>query len=784
MSNNPVNAFLEYVQQKRECTPPQIYFALAGTSHAPIFTATVKTTHVTRGEFKATGTGPAKAIAKQRAFSVLCSLLLPKTQDVPLRPVGNADILKATGPQFSGSRHNFVPTIRSPDPQRITRGDDIATLIRNFQLVADPTSIVLNQPADGALTYELYDAFCVAALDTHIRWTCCSCGVANKHPIADPDRSICILCHNDVRSHIATQLDYIGAGDDNSPYWMPRFGTAAEEIMQQAHRAMQKNDRRRARSAKVQAARQAAKAAAVVTKAVVKAETKAPRKKKAPRQARPKAAATKIVATRAEEPALKQVLKALMLPEAAGDVRFPTGWNALPTTLLKPFKRIPAPFVPDGTTTSNPQELPNTEMMAFITRDPLHAFIYYEPNVQNQKMIYTVKGCAAQNGGHSGPPSSSWRITSNGAVGTTKTFLHTPYALGDATGWNPHGDTFYAFSLGKQPGRYFDMPPGGEISLNVTASGGVGQLTFGLDRWNPDGSIDADIVLDSNLIDNGATVISLVCPTRGKYCTWFRHTSGDPASYDTLDINLMRLAGGNLSATKFAGLWAHLPLPNLPAIIGSMPAIAIRGASMRYGNTDAVLYRGGRITWAQVPPGRHWEEFVYPENGNSPPATNSKYGFGALDSYEDTKSRIADKGSYAWLKPSGDSDWVFKTDWVLDGGILMDAFTPMDRDSGFLAFGITGDQSALNGFFEIKYYCEALTTDTTRPTDTCKLSSLIMLELQVPVANANWESENPFHFATFLNAAKGIANGLANFVVNNKDKIQRTARFVRKMTND
>jgi len=478
----------------------------------------------------------------------------------------------------------------------------------------------------------------------------------------------------------------------------------------------------------------------------------------------------------------QKALMCLMDPMNAPDVRFPLGWNAIPTTILKPFQRIPVPFVPDGTTTTNPQTLPNTEMMWFLKRDPLHCFRYYHPNHNNQRFIYNFFGSGAGSN-HRDTPSKQWTMgdgSGDSIVAETKTYIHNPYCKPEAS-FVPNGTMWLPYTNGKSNGaKFYLVPKGAEFSLDTTARGGTGTLEFGLDRLNADGSVDLNVVVENGPIAvNTSTITSLVAPTDGKYAVWVCHASGVSSSYKSLEINAMNLAGGPTGATIFPGMWAELPFPGFEGVVGTLPSVKMIGLAVRYMNSDARLYRGGRVVGAQIPPGRNPEEFIYPYNGNAPPSVVGTYGYGLLDSYADSQEEIADRGDYLWLKPSADEDWKFKEYWTLDANVLVDAGSPYNAEEGFLACGITGDQSALNGTFELMLYMEATTTDTTRPIAKSDINPVLMLELQAIISKAPWFFENPLHVSSIAAFIKKAGSFISNNFLKFSPYINRGMRLMR-----
>jgi len=412
----------------------------------------------------------------------------------------------------------------------------------------------------------------------------------------------------------------------------------------------------------------------------------------------------------------------------------------------------------------------------------LLSMIHYDPNSANARYVYDLYGSSGT-GLLANPPSFSWSVSSSGIpVGESKTYLHVAYGKVEINSYAPHGDFLGMHALGRSTARFFPLMKNNRVVIGSTATSGTGTIEYGLDRYNYDGSVDYDVLGANGPISAGVMVTTtLTADKDGMYAIWFKGAEANH-SYTTLTINSCGIDNGAVNGTGTGGIWCFRAAPNLFPILGVFPSIKLYGSSLLYVNTDALMQRGGKIVQALLPPGRHWAEFVYPDNGTSPPAADSSHGFGLLDSYEDSRGRGAVNGSYNYVKPADDAHWTFQQHWAVDKGVLMDTFSPLDKDHSFAAFAITGDLTALNGYWEHATYLEATTTDTTRSTAVSKLDPVVMLELQAIIRDAPWESENPGHLAMIMGILKKVGNKLSGLYLQHAPKLRAIAEGVEQFT--
>jgi len=485
-----------------------------------------------------------------------------------------------------------------------------------------------------------------------------------------------------------------------------------------------------------------------------------------------------------------KILKGIMDPKNAGDVRLPVDWNATRTTCMNPFTRPAVPFVSSVPgTCPNFQYLPVTEWMAFSFRNPLCSNIFYDPNQGNSQYSYNMYGLYGFDVKET-PPALSWSIApSAGFAATSKRQLQIPYGIASSA-YKPHKNTWYAGALGTRPGRFFWLETADVFLINSVAVGGVGTVIFSLDHWDPDAGISENVIVANGPIAvNTAVTTTLTVPAAGYYAAAIGPSLTTPPTYTAITVNSCQvLSSGNPTARN--GVWCHQCMPDFDKIVQSTPAIKLNGVSMMYTNTDPLLYKGGSFAALQVPPGRHWTEFIYSPVGGTlsalpglGPAPSPTAGYGLLAGFKDAYADSLVEGSYQWMKPVESADFGWLEYYDLDEGVFFDSHWPLDKETGFGALAITGPLTALSGYITMAFCTEATTTDTTRPTDIATGDPLLVYELQGAIRHLPQYSHNPDHLSMIIAALKNGVSWVADHIISGAPKAVSAAKFVRNMLN-
>jgi hypothetical protein len=758
---NCVSAFNEHAMLCEQCRTRGETYAVSGESHCPVFTCKVLSSIDARLS-ENEGRGRTKAIAKNLAYSILWKKVLDfhSGYDDSKAP----EITKVTS-KFENNLSVTSGCARTD----LFRDSEIDVLVIPEKLMAP----LCNEYIDGKIqAVKMIFSNMMASFSLPFPWQCCECQTLN---IADPNlipgsQSVCRRCSNNVWDHQSVKLCYVYVG--NRYVWVPKFGEVVKTVEVVKQKPKKSNFKRRKNSAKGEKA--------LVTKELNKlristAKAKQANGKKYKRPSASRVSAKGLSALKLDPEVIK-FLRTVANPYGAPPFRFAGEWSVYNTTTMNPMLKPTVPFLGNQTIATPAQQLlPTTESMAFLFNDPLCAIIYYDVNwggnVYNYAMYGsptpTVKGVN---------PATSWTLTLGTGLGTGgQEYITTGYAMPTTSASQPHGTLLPAKSTGLgNIGRFFPMGANDVIQFSVTAAGGTGTISFGVDSWSPDTEQITPSIARSllSVTAPGTVATTITVPTFGYYAVWYNLGT---SSYNTLTWNTISF----YNAVP-AGVWCHRMIPGFETCITSMTGIRVNGFSLMFTNSDAKLYIGGKIAQLQVPKGNHWTQFVYPAVALTPyiPSPSANFGFGKLNSLSEVDTRRAEQGSYMYYKPQGAADFEMQANWVIDNGVLMDCHSALTIERSFLAWSFSGQTSAQDGYFTIAYAVEALTTDTTRPVakPTGNPSQIYMV--QGALQQMQQYSENPSHIPMIINGIKKGINWITHQIINEGPRVIKGAKAV------
>jgi len=633
----------------------------------------------------------------------------------------------------------------------------------------EASSISITLGADSnPITFMEYQS---ATTTGRLPWVCCKCEASNYPDVTDDYAYVCDRCSTNVKGHMAVAIVAAVFNDVSGPLmlWAPQFGRTAKHSKTEAKKE-KKVERKVEKKVEAKVEKHVKRQARQVANKEIKKQIIRPQV--------PQDISRKYVEMEKSvvSQVLRDILKAIVLPMQAGEVRMPIDWNAVKTTCFNPWGRMAVPFnaganpgAPNTSGNGGFYTLPGTEYMCFLIKgDACSTLIFYDFNTAASAFSYTLKGITGTNLKDS-PPSSSWVITGtdSGSALPAPTKLHLVYGVG-TTSWTPHGTMYYARKVGSQSGRYLWFEHGHSITISVTLASGTGTVALAMDRWDPDSDVTDNENLDTIGSAAGTYSITVFANSQGYYCP--KLVPVGTCSYLTITINSITLnndqTNGAFGKPGLGGVWCHRSMPNLDQNIASFPSLRTIGASLMFSNTDPKLYIGGKIAQAQAPPGSFWTQFVYQEGARgSYPNVNQSYGFGAVSSLQQSDQRPADKGSYGYIKPTSTSEFEWHKDWILDGNILMDSCPDLTKQRPFLVWTFSGPATAQDGYFTYSFTNEAITTDTSRPVDKARGDPAVVYELQKELMRLPQFGENPSHLKKLCKAIGGSARWLAEKTV-------------------
>jgi hypothetical protein len=581
-------------------------------------------------------------------------------------------------------------------------------------------------------------------------WICCECDELNVSV------EICKGCGNNVSDHTAVAFVKNPDFPRSGPFYVPRFGRKAETAVQ----ALPQRPRRARRERPVVVEEKAT----VVVRPTKKQKNKAQKiaQGKVTRQMKVQAQTAAKSSTKID---LAETIVAIANPIEAPEVRLASEWSTTKTTPYRSKQVISVPFTASGTRPSTGyQYMPPEEQMAFVRRDPLHAFTYYDPNYASNTFQYAILGTSANSIRGGAPPGNSWLLGMSAEAQMNRIYLHTPYAVNyNVSSYRPFGQYWYAYRLGQQPGRFFWMQKGWNATLGVSVDGNTNSgagWRFGCDFWEPDTGLTQSS-LGYHMIDGNGEGSGYITANYTGYYSFFvepnEGVAGNYTSFEVLSLSIDNTTSHDGDAS--GGVWCTIPLNSLNNNITSFTGLKTIGTSIMFSNTDAKLYIGGKIAQIQVPQGHNWMEFIYSEvSGPNDVTPSSSFGYGAIAAMVDTDTRRAERGSYMFMKPTKVEDFAWRSDYVVDGGNIMDCTSPLESEDSFLAWTFSGASTSQDGYFTLAFCGEAITTDVSRTTAVAKGDPLAILELMRGIRPMKQYFDNPAHLKDlFMQAKKGLA---------------------------
>jgi len=484
----------------------------------------------------------------------------------------------------------------------------------------------------------------------------------------------------------------------------------------------------------------------------------------------------------------------LVAPEL-GALKWSNPYNSSPTFASTSFSRFDCPWTANQTARVNPM-LPADQSLAIVFRNPLRAFVFYDPNLTNTQYSYAVytnqqaaeytpkknkrveeiKKAAMKKSVTSKsikvledyePPKKFGKHHKFGASpakqdtfvlqATEPQFINMVYATSNVT-YSPHGSTVYAGSVDREPdARYLWMDEGVDVELNVTqASGGAVNLTLTANAWTPGGAEEDAAVVTTSIPNNTATLVTLTIPSSAYYS--FSVTS---AATTTFTMNGLNYSGA-------ADVWCHRCMPGFDQILTSFGAVRITAAAIMYSNNVSTAYSQGRIVGYQPPPGSHWMDYALQESWS-----------GIANSQNSTVKK-ASNGMYGYLKPARLSDFDLKPSYSIANGVLVNSFYPIDSEDSFILLSPNIEPgttpNAQDGFYTLRYAWEASTTNPIFDSEVSKIPSEVYEAALEMVRNAGQWKENPSHIADLVSNIKRVGGKVLGGVIRYGPKIVDVAQ--------
>lgn len=435
--------------------------------------------------------------------------------------------------------------------------------------------------------------------------------------------------------------------------------------------------------------------------------------------------------------AFKAELKAIVAPSAVAPVRYSTIFASAKTAIAAPWRQDDASWAPE---TYDGEILPADSMMVFMYRDAARHTVTYRYNV----IPYTYHAWMQSVSG--GSLSQEWTgtVISSG-LGLDLAYL----APKDNASIFAHG--MYLPVGVTEANRKGGVPMTKNEKFNFTCETGVGaEWSFAVQVYCFDGE-DFKPVTSVPVPNSSVTSTAFTATFNGYY--YFKVygiLTSVPDEPVTLEDCIITCNLENTGTPYFA----HNMLPDLEHKLDAIRSIRIIGASMMYSNTAANLQKQGKIACFQASGNVHWTTFV-------------DEGFKMISGAQGgSRALLAEKGLYAFVKPTGESDFEMMNPIDYDGSILCKIKFPLDKCKSYLAMAVSIEEDlGKAGIFTFGSSVEFETEDTWFIVNEPKTDKRVFDQALNAVKSVQQFHENPLHIDEIWNSAKNLAGKIFDGII-------------------
>ena len=437
---------------------------------------------------------------------------------------------------------------------------------------------------------------------------------------------------------------------------------------------------------------------------------------------------------------MQEVMKSIMAPGLASDVRYSTSGIGGPTSVAQ-FTN-PVDMTLDSATTD---QLPAYESAAFVFRDPVRNMVFYDPNpasaFRQAKYALFFNRVSGETdvvdisyAGAPGPLEIAYAVLDEGisTFAPHGNFLGTGLANGNKTYvWN---QTNYVWA--------------------ATYTGGENMCLIRVYRWTPRGEVYVGEWADGNL--------SAI--TGNGYVRFEAFHTGGLGITPTL----ANVDGLNLSFTIGSGksVFCHRSLVQYEDKAASVEKVRILSQAMLVSNLTPEISKGGKIASKQLPGDEPWYEYAFG-------------GYNAIARLVHADVRPAENGLYGYLKPTTIQDYEM-TDYVdSSDGVLVRFGFPLDSVRAYLGTylslpAIDGQNMQLTSLTNVEFESD----DQWYQQGVSGCDSEVFSAAIRAVANQRQFDENPLHIDDIMKAVRGMTKKAVDLTLKYGPTALKVATFV------
>lgn len=421
---------------------------------------------------------------------------------------------------------------------------------------------------------------------------------------------------------------------------------------------------------------------------------------------------------------VKAIILAITTPgeEGVTAVRQRDPFSTAKTAVAQPFAFArstwnPSPAAPPAANI----QMPVSEMIAFLMRNPLRSYIIYDTNPTQATWTYAWWWTNITQGIPLVPG-----ITTRGKV--TKAIPTTNY--------QPHSDTLFA-GIDSTGRRWMWIDAGATLvsTLSFTFNADPGTATNAIVIWRYG---LGEIVLATRI--NTATGTSVYT------------TNISFSDYYSIDFTLVSTAAATsvtMTTSGTCSVFQHHYSPSLVSNAGTITGFRTNAASVKWTNTAAEQVLSGDVVACQYGKAKSWQEVA----DNTDPFN---FIYGSPGSYNDSFK----KGYYGFLKGQEDDDFKMQAPFTLDqtGTNWLEATFPLENDSGMLAVCASVPlTNAADTYFTFRFGIEFTSTNTYFDMRSPLVSPEEWKLAMEAIASVLQHHQNAIHFRDILNTIGRIA---------------------------
>jgi len=379
--------------------------------------------------------------------------------------------------------------------------------------------------------------------------------------------------------------------------------------------------------------------------------------------------------------------------------------------------------------------------LILLFRDPVHFCLFWLPNIAEATYDYQLMFIDA---------SDEADYTSQlEQVNTVDWKEAAPAYLQWITGIQPHGEIC---PVGVHVGDYgyILLQRGNFISVVYTGTGVTG-ISIKLTH------IFAKQKLELPAVTISASGGFIPITETGYYKMYLRAAGANPTSVSiTFGYNAATIANVN------SGVMCLTMLPDFDAECPRMDSMRINGAALCWTPTGDKTTRGGFEVVRQYEKTRLWNE-IFDRTANLVDPLS------IISTENDIEPIGAEKGAYAWLKPTSEDSFSFKSSWGTNPSANSKTYHyPVVPEDGFLVLAMTVNQSTLStpsAKLTVGACGEYTTKSQYRERGAARIPEQMFRTVVDHVSTIVQFTENPTHLEKISSSIRNVVSGIANEVI-------------------